>query len=103
MGRRKSKRGPPPKRKNLEALDTMFNCPFCNHERSCEVKIDKTRNTGRIQCTICMEDFQVNLDYEVIKYFKYDFFGSFLISFSIFDRYQGLFHMTVMPRYARIF
>jgi transcription elongation factor Elf1 len=61
MGRRKSKRGPPPKRKNLTALDTQFNCPFCNHERSCEVKMDKTRNTGRIQCTICMEDFQVKM------------------------------------------
>jgi transcription elongation factor Elf1 len=63
MGRRKSKRGPPPKRKNLTALDTQFNCPFCNHERSCEVKMDKTRNTGRIQCTICMEDFQATVNF----------------------------------------
>ncbi|XP_070140966.1 transcription elongation factor 1 homolog isoform X4 [Drosophila kikkawai] len=39
MGRRKSKRKPPPKRKNIEPLDQQFNCPFCNHEKSCEVKI----------------------------------------------------------------
>ncbi len=59
MGRRKSKRGPGPKRKALQPLETMFNCPFCNHEKSCEVKMEKTRNTGRIQCNVCMEDFQV--------------------------------------------
>nr|NP_001104425.2 uncharacterized protein Dmel_CG40228, isoform F [Drosophila melanogaster]EDP28090.2 uncharacterized protein Dmel_CG40228, isoform F [Drosophila melanogaster] len=34
MGRRKSKRKPPPKRKNIEPLDQQFNCPFCNHEKS---------------------------------------------------------------------
>ncbi|GBP63303.1 Transcription elongation factor 1 homolog [Eumeta japonica] len=39
MGRRKSKRKPPPKRKAIEPLDQQFNCPFCNHEKSCEVKI----------------------------------------------------------------
>jgi len=39
MGRRKSKRKPPPKRKNIEPLDQQFNCPFCNHEKSCEVKM----------------------------------------------------------------
>ena len=39
--------------------DTMFDCPFCNHEKSCEVKMEKSKNTGRIQCTVCNEDFQV--------------------------------------------
>merc|ERR1712071_173204 len=43
MGKKKSKRKPPTKRKAIEPLDTQFNCPFCNHEKSCEVKIDKTR------------------------------------------------------------
>ncbi|KAG8307564.1 Transcription elongation factor 1 [Homalodisca vitripennis] len=37
MGRRKSNRKPPPKRKAVEPLDIQFNCPFCNHEKSCEV------------------------------------------------------------------
>ncbi|KAH7971046.1 hypothetical protein HPB49_018416 [Dermacentor silvarum] len=65
MGRRRSKRKPPPKRKNIEPLETQFNCPFCNHERSCEVKMDRQRNTGRITCRVCLEDFQtaINLTY----------------------------------------
>ncbi|VVC30458.1 Transcription elongation factor 1 [Cinara cedri] len=49
MGRRKSKRKPPQKRKAIEPLDTQFNCPFCNHEKSCEVKMDKSRNIGKMR------------------------------------------------------
>ncbi|KAJ4944448.1 hypothetical protein JOQ06_012992 [Pogonophryne albipinna] len=33
MGRRKSKRKPPTKKK-LSDLDSQFTCPFCNHEKS---------------------------------------------------------------------
>jgi len=39
MGRRRAKRKPPPKRKTLGTLESQFNCPFCNHERSCDVKM----------------------------------------------------------------
>ena len=39
MGRRKSKRKAPPKKKMTGPLDTQFTCPFCNHEKSCEVKL----------------------------------------------------------------
>ena len=39
MGRRKKANKPPPKRKAIEALDTQFTCPFCNHEKACEVKL----------------------------------------------------------------
>ena len=39
MGRRKSKRKPPPKKKLTGNLDTQFTCPFCNHEKSCDVKM----------------------------------------------------------------
>ena len=63
MGRRKSKRKPPPKNRAIEALDTMFTCPFCNHEKSCEVKMDKSKNAARIQCTICLEDFQATINF----------------------------------------
>ncbi len=27
-----------------------------------QVKMDKTKNAAKIQCTICMEDYQVNED-----------------------------------------
>ncbi|KAF2347119.1 Transcription elongation factor 1 [Trinorchestia longiramus] len=63
MGRRKSNRKPPPRKKNIVPLDTMFNCPFCNHEKSCEVDIDHERNTARVGCRICMEDFQCTVHY----------------------------------------
>ncbi|XP_039680500.1 transcription elongation factor 1 homolog [Perca fluviatilis] len=39
MGRRKSKRKPPPKKKMTGNLDVQFTCPFCNHEKSCDVKM----------------------------------------------------------------
>ena len=39
MGRRKSKQKPPPKRKMTGTLETQFTCPFCNHEKSCDVKM----------------------------------------------------------------
>ncbi|EMP37251.1 Transcription elongation factor 1 like protein [Chelonia mydas] len=51
MGRRKSKRKPPPKKKMTGTLETQFTCPFCNHEKSCDVKIvgieSEPRRTGR--------------------------------------------------------
>jgi len=63
MAKKKSKRKAPTGRKALEPLDLQFNCPFCNHEKSCEVKMDRTRNTGRITCRICLEDFQSTINY----------------------------------------
>ncbi|XGW07941.1 hypothetical protein V3C99_010788, partial [Haemonchus contortus] len=63
MGKRKSKRKPPPKAKAVEPLETQFNCPFCNHERVCEVKMDRERNVGFISCRVCSEDFQTPINY----------------------------------------
>ncbi|XP_077427066.1 transcription elongation factor 1 homolog [Vanacampus margaritifer] len=63
MGRRKSKRKPPPKKKMTGDLDTQFTCPFCNHEKSCDVKMERTRNTGIISCTVCLEEFQTPITY----------------------------------------
>lgn len=63
MGKKKSKRKPIAARKAVEPLDMQFDCPFCNHEKSCEVKMDRTRNTARIQCRICMEEFASTTNY----------------------------------------
>jgi len=63
MGRRRSKRKPGPKKKLLGTLESQFTCPFCNHEKSCDVKMDKTRNVGHIACRICLEDFQCQINY----------------------------------------
>ncbi|XP_062964813.1 transcription elongation factor 1 homolog [Cynocephalus volans] len=63
MGRRKSKRKPPPKKKMTGTLETQFTCPFCNHEKSCDAKMDCARNTGVISCTVCLEEFQTPITY----------------------------------------
>ena len=63
MGRRRAKRKAPPKKKTVGTLETQFTCPFCNHEMSCDVKMDKTRNVGHISCRICLEDFQTQINY----------------------------------------
>ncbi|KAK9407740.1 transcription elongation factor 1 like [Crotalus adamanteus] len=63
MGRRKSKRKPPPKKKMTGTLETQFTCPFCNHEKSCDVKMERARNTGVISCTVCLEEFQTPITY----------------------------------------
>ncbi|XP_041519802.1 transcription elongation factor 1 homolog [Microtus oregoni] len=60
MGRKKSKRKPPPK-KRTEPLDTQFTCPFCNHEKSCDVKMNHARKTGVISCAVCLEEFQTRI------------------------------------------
>lgn len=63
MARRKSKRKPPPKKKNIEPLDVMFTCPFCNHEKSCDVKMETAKNVATIKCNVCSEDFQTVINY----------------------------------------
>ncbi|XP_076251286.1 transcription elongation factor 1 homolog [Rhynchophorus ferrugineus] len=62
MGRRKSKRKPPPKRRAIVPLDTQFTCPFCNHHKSCDVVMDKGRSAAKIKCRICLEDFQTAIN-----------------------------------------
>ncbi|MEQ2311520.1 Transcription elongation factor 1, partial [Ameca splendens] len=63
MGRRKSKRKPPPKKKMTGDLESQFTCPFCNHEKSCDVKMERSRNTGVISCSVCLEEFQTPITY----------------------------------------
>uniref|UniRef100_A0A3P9KLL3 Transcription elongation factor 1 homolog n=1 Tax=Oryzias latipes TaxID=8090 RepID=A0A3P9KLL3_ORYLA len=63
MGRRKSKRKPPPKKKMTGDLESQFTCPFCNHEKSCDVKMERSRNTGIISCSVCLEEFQTPITY----------------------------------------
>jgi len=63
MGRRRSKRKPPPKVKPVMPLDQLFNCPFCNHEKSCDVKMDRQRNIATIRCQVCVEDYQTSINY----------------------------------------
>ncbi|XP_019645797.1 transcription elongation factor 1 homolog isoform X1 [Branchiostoma floridae] len=63
MGRRRKSSKPPPKKKMTEPLQIVFPCPFCNHEKSCEVNLDRTRNVGTVTCRVCLEDFQTPINY----------------------------------------
>ncbi|KAH8300421.1 hypothetical protein KR018_004890 [Drosophila ironensis] len=63
MGRRKSKRKGPPRRKNIEPLAKVFDCPFCNHKQACEVIMDKVKQIGRITCGVCQELFQTPINF----------------------------------------
>ncbi|KAI1710507.1 transcription elongation factor [Ditylenchus destructor] len=49
--------GKPRLSRPTQPLPTEFNCPFCNAEKVCEVKIDKVRRVGTISCRKCLEDF----------------------------------------------
>ncbi|XP_061037461.1 transcription elongation factor 1 homolog [Eubalaena glacialis] len=61
--RRKSKQKPPPKKKMTGSLDAQFTCPFCNHKKSCDMKMDRACNTGVISCTMCLEESQTPITY----------------------------------------
>ena len=41
MGGKKTRKAPPKKKINKK-LSTQFSCPFCNHDKSIDVKIQKT-------------------------------------------------------------
>ena len=61
MGGKKRANKPPPRAKILIPLDILFDCPFCNHEKSCEVRMDKSRKTGYIKCRSCQADYQTKI------------------------------------------
>ncbi|CAG8479245.1 11953_t:CDS:2 [Acaulospora morrowiae] len=58
MGKRKAKRKPMQKKKLV--LDTQFNCIFCNHEKSVDVKMYGNREdkVGNLACRACGAKFQ---------------------------------------------
>ncbi|KAF1850994.1 Elf1-domain-containing protein [Cucurbitaria berberidis CBS 394.84] len=62
MGKRKSASKPQgPKKK--EKLPTTFQCLFCNHEKSVSVSIEKKSGVGNLQCKVCGQTFQTNINY----------------------------------------
>jgi transcription elongation factor Elf1 len=60
MGKRKSK-APPPK-KVQPKLDTQFTCPFCNHARSVQAKLDFQQYKGLVECTVCGQKYACQID-----------------------------------------
>lgn len=55
QGKRKSSK-PPPK-KIAPKIDTLFTCPFCNHDKAVIAKIDHLTQKGLVQCTVCGQKY----------------------------------------------
>lgn len=74
MGRKTSKRKPQKASRRLQVLPTVFECPFCSHEGSCDVKFDRKKQRAQITCRICSETFEtdVHCTYEkmIVKVFN---------------------------------
>ncbi|KAI9031694.1 transcription elongation factor 1, partial [Phycomyces nitens] len=40
-------------------LDVQFNCLFCNHEKSVDVKLDQANKVGHLTCKVCDMNWQL--------------------------------------------
>eukprot|EP01071_Lankesteria_metandrocarpae_P010412 Lankesteria_metandrocarpae@DN5335_c0_g1_i2.p1 len=58
MGKRKGTR---PKAKVSSKLSTTFDCPFCNHSRCVETKLEKKRSLGTLLCRICNANYSTRI------------------------------------------
>eukprot|EP00232_Nephroselmis_pyriformis_P002647 CAMPEP_0182913106 /NCGR_PEP_ID=MMETSP0034_2-20130328/37865_1 /TAXON_ID=156128 /ORGANISM="Nephroselmis pyriformis, Strain CCMP717" /LENGTH=85 /DNA_ID=CAMNT_0025049809 /DNA_START=13 /DNA_END=270 /DNA_ORIENTATION=- len=58
MGGKKKAAKPPPKPK-APKLAIIFDCPFCNHDKAVECKIDKDAEVAELNCRICSETFRM--------------------------------------------
>jgi len=63
MGKRKKSGRSAPAKKKAEGLPTIFSCLFCNHEHSVHVKMDKKAGIGQLQCKVCGQTFQTDINY----------------------------------------
>jgi len=52
-GKQKSKKKVVSKIK--QTVPKAFKCPFCSHEGSCEVKMNRETEVGTIKCRVCGE------------------------------------------------
>ncbi|KAK3110352.1 hypothetical protein LTR53_015432 [Teratosphaeriaceae sp. CCFEE 6253] len=62
MGKRKKSSRTPVGPKKREALQTNFKCPFCNHESSVTISIDKKNYIGMVDCRNCLLHYQSSSD-----------------------------------------
>lgn len=60
MGGKKSSAKPAPKIK--PKLASQFNCPFCSHANSVEVKMDRRAQVGYLKCRVCVAEYEMRID-----------------------------------------
>ncbi|CAN8095721.1 unnamed protein product [Discula destructiva] len=63
MGKRKKAAKKPSGPRKNEPLPTIFNCLFCNHEKSVNVKIEKKLGFGSLECKVCGQRFNTPINY----------------------------------------
>mmetsp|Transcript_18294 Transcript_18294/g.51632 ORF Transcript_18294/g.51632 Transcript_18294/m.51632 type:complete len:86 (-) Transcript_18294:104-361(-) len=59
MGKRKSRKKPMPTKSRGFEVPKVFQCPFCNHDKSVECDIDVNKGLGRLECRVCGENYQM--------------------------------------------
>eukprot|EP00345_Euplotes_harpa_P014020 CAMPEP_0168343528 /NCGR_PEP_ID=MMETSP0213-20121227/16158_1 /TAXON_ID=151035 /ORGANISM="Euplotes harpa, Strain FSP1.4" /LENGTH=129 /DNA_ID=CAMNT_0008350863 /DNA_START=8 /DNA_END=397 /DNA_ORIENTATION=+ len=42
-------------------VDTVFDCPFCNDNKTVEVSIDNSQGVANIKCRVCLAKFQTEI------------------------------------------
>ncbi|TKA73473.1 hypothetical protein B0A55_05948 [Friedmanniomyces simplex] len=62
MGKRKKSSRKPMGPKKRDPLATSFKCPFCDHESSVAVQIDKKNYIGVVDCRNCGQHYQSSSD-----------------------------------------
>uniref|UniRef100_A0A6N2MS01 Transcription elongation factor 1 homolog n=1 Tax=Salix viminalis TaxID=40686 RepID=A0A6N2MS01_SALVM len=61
MARRKSRSNARAVKKPMQKLETIFSCPFCQHENSVGCSFDKALSIGEISCSICRAGFETRI------------------------------------------
>jgi transcription elongation factor Elf1 len=61
MAKKKSRKVPV--KKPMRKLDKVFDCPFCNHSNCIEIKLDREKKVGSLQCRICKTRFQSKINH----------------------------------------
>ena len=51
MGKRRSRKAAP--KKAMAKLPSVFDCPFCNHQTTIQVKINYGTQVGKLECRVC--------------------------------------------------
>eukprot|EP01059_Diplonema_ambulator_P015756 TRINITY_DN2694_c0_g1_i1.p1 TRINITY_DN2694_c0_g1~~TRINITY_DN2694_c0_g1_i1.p1 ORF type:complete len:153 (+),score=25.81 TRINITY_DN2694_c0_g1_i1:29-460(+) len=51
MGKRRSRKAPP--KKAVQKLPSTFDCPFCNHMSTVQVKLVQSSKIGKLDCRVC--------------------------------------------------
>eukprot|EP00347_Sterkiella_histriomuscorum_P022851 403336914 len=57
MGKRKQKKMKAAK-KLTKKLETVFDCPFCNHSQCVEIKLVRDKQIGYLSCRVCNVNYQ---------------------------------------------